>query len=288
MDSLIVISSECNESRNLCRNSYNRPKISPFRFASVEMTFITFAHLVKNFIKYILQKLLGYQTYLFTFAKFKIRNLETDKKEKDFFAFMDAIEQEGDLLDVGANIGIMTYHLCKRFPDRKVIAIEPMPSNIEILLRIIEKYDLKNAEIVPMAVGEDEAKELKMILPKQGKVKMQGLAHVKHDSITEWNTGDEYTVMSDTLDSITQGIKIAGIKMDIENFEYFALKGGSRILSEDKPVVYLELWDNENRDSCFKLLENLGYQTFVTIDGALLPYDPSTHQKQNFIFRHKG
>ena len=40
---------------------------------------------MKNAIKYILQKVLGYQRYLFVFAKYKIRNLKSDKKEGDFF-----------------------------------------------------------------------------------------------------------------------------------------------------------------------------------------------------------
>lgn len=198
---------------------------------------------------------------------------------------MDAIDQDGDVLDVGANIGIMTYHLCRRFPDKKILAVEPIPSNIEVLLRIIEKYNLQNAEVIPMAVGDQENLEIKMILPRQGKVKMQGLAHVKHESITGWNSGDEYTVMSDTLDNIVKGEKIAGIKMDIENYEFFALKGAERILAEDRPVIYLELWENENRDKCFELLAGKGYRAYVTLNGQLIPYDPTAHKKQNFIFR---
>lgn len=247
-----------------------------------------FASSMKNFIKYLLQKILGYQTYLYTFAKYKIKNLSSDKKEGDFFAFIDEIERDGVLLDVGANIGIMTYHLCKNFPDRKVYAIEPMPSNIEILIKIIEKYDLKNTELVQMAAGNKVDQEIKMILPKQGKVKMQGLAHVKHQSITEWNEGEEYVVMSSTLDNITSGDKISAIKMDIENFEFFALQGATRILKEDQPIIYLELWENENRDQCFKLLSDHGYQAFVNTESGLEVYDSKNHKKQNFIFKHLG
>lgn len=239
---------------------------------------------MKNLIKRILQSVLGYEKYLYVFAKFKIGNLASDKKEKDFFAFLDAIESEGDLLDVGANIGIMTYHMSKRFPNRTILSIEPMPSNIEVLMKIIEKYDLKNVEMIPMAVGDQEDQEIKMILPKKGKVKMQGLAHVKHESITEWNDGDEYTVMSDTLDQLCLGHSIAGIKMDIENYEHFALAGAKELLMKDKPVVYLELWDNENRDKCFDLLSELGYTAFIATDNGLEPFTGQA-DKQNFIFK---
>lgn len=239
---------------------------------------------MKNRIKLILQKILGYRNYLFTFAKYKIRTLKTDKREKDFFVFLKEIQKDGDILDIGANIGIMTYHLSTSFPERTVLAVEPMPSNIIVLKKIIEKYNLKNAELIPLAVGESK-KDVEMVLPVDHKVKMQGLAHVVHDSIKEWNTGEIVTVACDTIDHIVGQRKIAAIKMDIENFEYFALKGATRVMLRDKPVIYLELWANENRDNCFKLLQEINYKIYVSENEQLVEYNPAVHQKQNFIFK---
>ncbi|UKN02959.1 FkbM family methyltransferase [Paracrocinitomix mangrovi] len=243
---------------------------------------------MKNFIKYILQSLLGYKRYLFVFARYKINNLKSDRKEKDFFAFLNAIEKEGDLLDVGANIGIMTIHLAQKFPNRKIYSIEPVPSNIEVLYKVIAKYKVKNVEVITSAVGNKDGEEVSMILPEQGKVKMQGLAHIKHDSITEWNDGIEFKVKSETLDTLFTGIKIVGIKMDIENYESFALEGAQKLISAHQPVIYLELWDNDNRTKCFDTLLNLGYSAFVNSESGLKPFDPKTDHKQNFIFVHQA
>lgn len=239
---------------------------------------------MKNLIKYILQTCLGYSTYLYRFSRYKIRTLKKDKKEGDFFSFLDAVDDKGVLLDVGANIGVMTYHMSRRFPESSILAIEPIPTNFGVLKRIKEKYSLTNVELIPEAVGS-EVKEIEMVLPTQGKVKMQGLAHVVHDSITEWNQGETYKVKCTTLDELVKGEKVSGIKMDIENFEYFALVGADRILTEDKPVVYLELWENENRDKCFELLQSKGYQVFVNQNGQLVEFDPQVHKVQNFIFK---
>ncbi len=239
---------------------------------------------MKNAIKFILQKVLGYQGYLSLFAKYKIRTLKRDRKEKDFFAFMAQVDKPGAIMDVGANIGIMTYHLAKQFPDRKIIAIEPMPDNFSILSAIIKRYAISNVELIPSAVGETQT-TLDMVLPIKGKVKMQGLAHVVHESIGEWNEGEHLEVNCETLDDIAAGEAVAGIKMDIENFEYFALKGATHILTTHKPVVYLELWENQNRDNCFELLHGCGYQAFVQVNGQLVPFDPVLHKKQNFIFK---
>lgn len=239
---------------------------------------------MKNFVKYLLQKMLGYDRYLRVFSNYKIRTLKNDAKEKDFFAFMDAINKEGEIMDVGANIGIMTYHLAKQFPARKIYAIEPMPDNFKTLQVIAIKNQLVNMELFQIAVGE-ESGTVEMVLPVNGKVKMQGLAHVVHDSIEEWNEGEKFKVPCLTLDEVAAGNPIAGIKMDIENFEYFALKGATQLLTEFKPVIYLELWENENRDKCFEFLRTLGYLVFVQMDGELVPYDPASHTKQNFIFK---
>jgi len=240
---------------------------------------------LKNAIKYVLQKVLGYQRYLFVFAKRKIRTLKTDKKEGDFFAFMNAIDQEGDLLDVGANIGIMSIHLSQRFSNRTILAIEPMPSNLSVLMRVIAHYEAKNVEVIATAVGDKDGEEVEMVLPLNGKVKMQGLAHVVHDSITEWNEGEKFKIASDTIDTIVGNRTISGIKMDIENYEYYGLLGAQKLLQRDKPVLYLELWENENRTRCFDYLKSLGYEVFVNTQKGLTPFDPAIHQVQNFIFK---
>src|SRR5690606_14385942 len=103
---------------------------------------------------YMLQKMLGYDKYLRIFSNYKIRTLKNDEKEKDFFSFMQAIDKPGEIMDVGANIGIMTYHLAKSFPERKVFAIEPMPDNFKTLQSIVLKNQLVNVILLQNAVGE--------------------------------------------------------------------------------------------------------------------------------------
>ena len=70
----------------------------------------------------------------------------------------------------------------------------------------------------------------------------------------EWNEGEECKVPIDRLDTLLPNTKIQGIKMDVENFEYFVLKGGLKIIQRDQPIIYTELWDNENRTQCFDIL----------------------------------
>jgi FkbM family methyltransferase len=238
---------------------------------------------VKNWIKYLLQRGLGFRNYLYVFALFKIRTLKTDAKEKDFFHFLSLLEDgKGAVLDIGANLGIMTVHLAKKVPNSTIHAFEPIPDNLSVLRKITKQYGT-GVRIYETAIGDHQG-EVKMILPRIGKTRMQGLSHVKHESITERTVGDEYAVQLNTLDNLLNGEPIQGIKIDIENFEYFALKGGKRILKKNKPLIYAELWDNNNRTQCMNLLLGLDYHPFVIDNGILTPFLKENHQQQNFIF----
>jgi len=240
---------------------------------------------VKNTVKFLLQKILGYKSYLYTFARFKIKTLHLDTKENDFFFFLSLLkDQQGAVLDIGANIGIMTRHMAQKLPNTPIHAFEPMPDNAEVLRRIIKEFSLNNVHLHEIALGESKG-SVEMILPHQGGTKMQGLSHVKHPSIQEWNQGDEVSVEMEKLDDLLAKEKIQGIKIDIENFEYFALKGGERVLSDQKPIIYAELWENENRTNCMNFLSDLGYSAFILKENKLVPFNATQHKNQNFIFK---
>ncbi len=239
---------------------------------------------LKNRLKYLLQSLLGFSRYLYIFSNFKIATLRWDKKEGDFFYFLSLMKKDkGSILDVGANIGIMTAHLSENFPNDSVFSIEPMPENLSVLKKIISKRNLKNVKVFPVAVGS-ESGSLKMIMPTDGKAKLQGLSHVKTAEITEWNEGEEFEVEVKTLDELFANEKIQGIKMDVENYEFHALKGARNILETQRPIVYTELWDNENRKNCIDLMTALNYGTQVVVNKKLTDFDANVHSNQNFLF----
>lgn len=240
---------------------------------------------MKNKVKFILQKSLGLKNYLYVFALYKIKTLRSDKKENDFFVFLKLLKNgKGAVLDIGANIGIMTVHLSKKLPASTIHAFEPMPDNLSILKRVVNKFKLKNVLIHDIALG-DSTGEATMILPLQGQTVMQGLSHVKHESISEWNKGKEFQVKIERLDNILSTESIQAIKIDIENFEFFALKGAVHIIEKNKPLIYAELWDNDNRTQCFNLLQTFGYQVYVNENEAIVLFNPKKHNTQNFIFK---
>lgn len=248
---------------------------------------------MKNFVKYLLQKLLGFQNYLFVFCLFKIKTLHSDNKEKDFLYFLGLIPPGGIVLDIGANIGIMTVYLAKKIKDTTVFAFEPIPHNAKVLDRVISHYKLKNVTVCKYALGNEEG-EIEMVMPVISSVKMQGLSHVVHGSITENNEGERFKIPLKKPDNVTEIMNspkaVTAIKMDVENFEYFVLEGAKELLKKYKPIIYCELWENENRFKCFELMKNLGYEIKILVKGQLAPYTKElgeAYPTQNFFFTSK-
>jgi FkbM family methyltransferase len=242
--------------------------------------------MIENFVKRLLQKTFGFRNYLFIFSIFSVNRLKLGAIEKEFLEFMKLVPQEGTILDLGANIGIMTAHIASRRKKSMVFSFEPIAENLYALKRIIRHYKLKNVKVFEFALGDTNG-EIKMVMPVIEDVKMQGLSHVVHDG-EEKDHGNFYTVPLKKLDDLPElnspDIKITAIKIDVENFEYFVLKGGQNLLAKHHPVIYSELWNNQTRTDTIRMLSELGYSVKVNQDGKLVNFNGQ--DAQNFIFTY--
>jgi len=242
---------------------------------------------MKTFVKYVLQKILGLKTYLYVFAVFVIIKIRWDKKEKDFFYFMQLFPDGGTILDLGANIGVTTYHLSKKFPGSNIISIEPLTLNMDTLKRVKTRFRLKNVSEYQVAAGDTPGK-LEMVMPVIDNVPMHGLSHVVSDEVSDLNSGFKYTVPVVTLDGFEplKNIEkpVAAIKIDVENFEFHVLKGAENLIRKYQPVIYCELWDNDNRKKCISFLNNLKYSAFILHKKELVPFEKANFEKHNFFF----
>ncbi len=251
------------------------------------VTWIPYFRAVKNAIKALLQGVLGYRNYLRYFSWFKVKTLHRDSREDDFFAFLAKLPEDGTVLDIGANLGFLTVHLAQKVKNGQVISFEPMPDNLDALNYVVKKFKLNNVRVEACALGESDG-EVEMVLPVQGNARQQGLSHIVHEELKEHNDGIKFKVPLKKLDSIDYlfqtGVKVTGIKMDVENFEQFVLRGAEKLLRQHQPMVFLELWDNANRTFCFDFLQKLGYETYVVENGKHVRYASSIHVNSiNFL-----
>jgi FkbM family methyltransferase len=158
--------------------------------------------------------------------------------------------------DVGANVGFYTL-LSARLVGRagRVLAFEPLPRNLEYLNRHLALNDVRNVLVMPVAVGREGGTALFDAGrdPSEGRLSEDG--------------GLEVTVVS--LDEVGAQGEVPPpdlIKMDIEGAELEALRGATRLLTENRPILFLATHGREVHASCCRLLTDLGYN-LRSLDG---------------------
>ena len=135
---------------------------------------------------------------------------------------LNYVKQNRVALDIGANVGLWSRDLVKRFDA--VIAFEPVAMFRECLTRNVFA---KNLEIRDIALGDQEGM-IKMIITKGN----TGHTHVDPDSIN----GDTQITR---LDSLELPI-VDYIKIDCEGFEYRVLQGAEQTIKRCQPIVVIE------------------------------------------------
>jgi len=166
---------------------------------------------------------------------------------------------EGTFIDIGANIGAYTVLVGRELKDKgKVITIEPMPGNFEILKKNIELNNLNNIIPLQIALGDKEEKA-DFYLDNEGK---GGGAHslVKE---SPYVTTNKITVNVRKLDNIVKELKINRIdliKIDVEGGEADVLKGSINTLKKFHPKIIVEAWNESYLSKIKKILEPLGYK----------------------------
>lgn len=134
------------------------------------------------------------------------------KKEYDF-----RVETSPEVIvDAGANIGLASIYFANKYPDAKIIAIEPEQSNFELLKENVAPY----SQVTPIqAALWDKNEEINLIDPGFGSDAF--MTDVKHPS--ENVLGKTcHTVNAMTVDKLMMDFtltKINILKIDIEGAE---------------------------------------------------------------------
>ena len=143
------------------------------------------------------------------------------------------------VVDVGANMGALTLLFNRAFPDARILALEPVELNYRYLLH--NTKGITNVTALKMAAS-DKRRLMKLSMPTgdqrpdlHRRFGNSGLYSVygKDDNHTE-------TVQADTLDNIVTD-KVDFLKIDVEGSESLVLAGAKRIMTEDRPLLLIEL-----------------------------------------------
>ncbi|MDQ4144425.1 MAG: FkbM family methyltransferase [Actinomycetota bacterium] len=150
-------------------------------------------------------------------------------------------------VDVGANFGLWTYHLCRAVePDGHVFAFEPIPWTYSTLRKVAWLLRFRNAELYRLGCSDREGvAEFATPTQESGAV-AAGLAYLR-DARGNWGKENDlahpamWTKVVAIDDVVPIGAPVALIKCDIEGAELFALQGAAGLISRCVPTVVCEM-----------------------------------------------
>jgi FkbM family methyltransferase len=168
--------------------------------------------------------------------------------------FEDTVTEGSTVYDVGAHAGFysMLAHVISG-PRGKVIAFEPLPSNLNYLREHLRINGMEDVDVIEAAVSDKEGESLFAV----------GLGSFDG----RLAAGGNLSVRTVTLDDLLESGRIPPpdfIKMDVEGGELAALKGSFSLLKKYHPTLFLATHGPAVHQQCLKLLEDLDYNLFFT------------------------
>jgi FkbM family methyltransferase len=189
---------------------------------------------------------------------------------------LDALLKPGDtFLDIGANIGMATLHGARRVGKAgRVIAFEPQPGCYDKIKRNIELNGIDHVQCHNVALGELNT-ELRLKVLGGGTI-LACFCRDDHDV----KAREEIPVPVRRGDELVHG-QIVGdlvIKIDVEGYELFALRGLSETIETYHPPIISEANARHLRRAgtdeheYFDFLNALGYQAYQILSRKRAPF----------------
>jgi len=190
----------------------------------------------------------------------------------EFHAIGRAARQGGVLFDIGAHSGVISALFCATDPQNRAIAFEPSPILVRALREIRDLNDFGDRmRIEALGIGDTKA-TVEMLLDPAA-----GIVQTRRFEQTMWDEPERLEVPTERIADAAERLDVVPdfIKLDVEGFEYEAIKGSLDFLACHKPAIFLELHLNylEERElparGPLEMLERCGY-CFYNYSGVRL------------------
>lgn len=186
---------------------------------------------------------------------------------------LNQIPNKRTFVDVGANVGIWSYHLHNKFS--KVFSYEPSRQNLECLKLNVANLTEIREKAVANFIGEAEFHQAGKNCG-DGKLCRPGI-------------NASYVVPVVTLDSENL-TNVDLIKIDVQGWEYEVLQGAKETIKKHQPWVIFEV--NQDIDECCQFMESLNYETIILKSKRLFLWAPkqglNSPKDKNIFGRYLG
>jgi FkbM family methyltransferase len=167
-----------------------------------------------------------------SFSEYHSMMVCVSKTEIDF---LTTLALTGPIVDVGANIGVVSLLLATQYPQNRVFSLEPAPTTFDALSKNVALNGLPNISCHQLALSDSV-----------GEIAFDALPHQRGNArIADAKSTHVTMVRTTTLDDFVeeQGIEtISLLKIDVEGFEASVLRGASKVLAARIPkTIFMEI-----------------------------------------------
>ena len=195
----------------------------------------------------------------------------------DVALFRKIVKPGQTVLDIGANLGHHSVVFSRLVgPAGRVYSFEPQNIMLQLLGANLALNGCSNARALPMALGEFDGRTRMLPLDYEQENNFGALGLSVHPG---WSTGQPIRIAR--LDTILEEEEIGPVdfvKIDVQTFELFVLRGATRFLADQSPLLFVEIapfWTQRmngyDAREIYHLLVKLGYRLY---DKQFQPIDP--------------
>ncbi|UOR04062.1 FkbM family methyltransferase [Hymenobacter aerilatus] len=175
------------------------------------------------------------------------------------------LEEHDIMLDIGANIGWYSMLFDRHSPaSARIYAFEPDPLNYGLLTNNAQRNNARKVICIPQALSDRQENKTLYLYPDKNRGR---------HSLLPLHTGEQIEVSTTTVDDFMRDKqldprRIKFVKIDVEGYEYFVLKGAKTLLPH-LPILHteysLEMMKKGGIDpqEFLDLIVSYGFQPFI-------------------------
>jgi FkbM family methyltransferase len=188
--------------------------------------------------------------------------LEGRVYEEHFLQTIRLMGLQGQYLDIGAHLGTHTVWFASMCPSTHVHAFEPVGRYADVTRRNVTLNALDDKVTVHQVGLSDHVGTAENYMTVEHQMGFAGSG-----------TGVTESFEIHRLDELVSGPRVAVIKIDVEGMEPAVLRGATRILKRDRPVVFAEAHNDGVAREIAAVLEPFGYRATGRVFNATPTYE---------------
>ena len=243
----------------------------------------------KEFFKFNLNKDVAINLYKDSIlSKYIYDGFETTETD-----YVSSVLKKGDIfLDIGANIGLFSLLASKIVGDEgAVICFEPSPSTFTRLAENVQLNNFKNIDLRNIGLS-DKCAELKFYVSDNGYDAWNSFAPSQDNKLEKSIQVPVSTLDIELKDVDKSRIKV--VKIDVEGWEKFVLKGGADFFVNHNPIVLVEFTEENTFNAgysvheLYDIMEDFGYVWHTIENGKLIVETKKLHYPYNNLIAIKN